>query len=611
MNSVSFLMKVWGLQCEPGEFVALSAKGSTWKDTQFPFDDDLPAKLEKWLDNNKTKSCYFCPLPFSKPKRSKELVTRSRLLWSDIDEADPNKCPPSILWESSPGRHQGLWLVGKTLEPDAAAEQSRSLAYYLGADRGGWDLTQVLRIPGTPNFKYPDAPLVRLKVFDEKKILRKVPQAPIERWRASIPRKLIRIIEGKAETGKRSDMLWYLEHELCDLGIPIKDVFSILRSSEWNKYKGRADEDERFASEMEKIKEDRGEKKTETRIESRDLVVVDYAQLMSSQATNPGWMVKDFWMRGSHGIVAGEPKSFKSTLSMDMLFSVASDTKFLGRFPVEFGGSVLIVQNENADWIMKDRLEKLAFSRGEVGNVKTSRGHALRIEWARNLPMLFVNQQGFMLDDAADKEALEDLIDRMRPAAIQLDPLYLMFNGDVNSAKDLGGVLQWLLYIKQEYNCAIILVHHYGKGKEGVRGGQRMLGSTTLHGWIESAWYLQVQDPEDKKQIITMEREFRGAGIYGKIDVEIEMGEIGTPNYSTNVTEHKEDRTGEAASQGGQQDVLDILAQSTDLQAKTAIAKKTGMSRYLVDKIVDQLVKDGQVHRRGERYGLTKNREED
>jgi hypothetical protein len=40
-------------------------------------------------------------------------------------------------------------------------------------------------------------------------------------------------------------------------------------------------------------------------------------------------MIKDFWMRGSHGIIAGEPKSFKSTLAMDMLTSVAADKPFL------------------------------------------------------------------------------------------------------------------------------------------------------------------------------------------------------------------------------------------------------------------------------------------
>jgi hypothetical protein len=602
MNSTEFLLKVWGLQCETGDFVCLSSKGSSWKDFSFPYDGQLGPKLDQWLEVNKLKDMYFCPLPFSAAKRSKELVQRSRVLWSDIDEGNYKKSEPSILWESSPGRFQGLWILPKTVDPETAAQGSKQMAYYLGGDRGGWDLTQVLRIPGTPNNKYDDKPTVTLKHFTNN-VLRKIPQSLIDRWRSTIPRKVMQIIEGPASVGKRSDMLWYLEHELCDLGIPIKDVFSILRDTEWNKYRGRDDEDERFDSEMEKIRGDRDEKKSVTRVDSVELKVVDYSQLMSSQISSPGWMVRDFWMKGSHGIIAGEPKSFKSTLGMDMLFAVASDTKFLGQYPVEYGGPILIIQNENAEWIMKDRLEKLAFSRGEVGNVKTSTGGRMRIEWARNLPMLFVNQQSFMLDDAANKAALEDLIDRERPVAIKLDPLYLMFAGDVNSAKDLGPVLQWCLYIKQTYNCAVILVHHYGKGNAEKRGGQRMLGSTTLHGWIESAWYLQTQEPQDGKAVVTIDREFRGAGIYSKLDVTMSMGEVGNTHYETSVGEHKESGEG---SDGGEQEIMDVLAQSVDMMAKSAIAKKVGMSKYRVDSLVDALLKDKQLFRKGERYGIVK-----
>lgn len=596
-DSVSFLMKVWSLQCEPGDYVCLSAKGSSWRDTLLPFNDKLEAAATKWLEANKSKDLYFCPLPFNKPKRSKSSVSRSRMLWSDIDNADPYKVEPSVLWESSPGRFQGLWLLPNAVYPEEAEKLSKRMAYYIGADRGGWDLTQVLRIPGTPNLKYPEKPIVKLIHFKET-ILKDIPQSTLDRWRSTIPRKLLRIIEGPAEQGRRSDMLWYLEHELCDLGLPLKDVIQILRDSDWNKYRGRADEDERFASEMEKLRDDRKEKQVVTRVDSVVLDVVDYSQLMMSVTSSPGWMVKNFWMRNSHGIIAGEPKSFKSTLAMDMLFSVAADRKFLGQYPVEYGGPVLIVQNENTDWIMKDRLEKLAFNRGEVGNVLTGQGRRLRIEWARNLPLFFVNQQGFTLDDAANKEALEDLIRRIRPAAINLDPLYLMFSGDVNSAKDLGPVLQWCLYIKQTYDCSVILVHHYNKGGEGKRGGQRMLGSTTLHGWIESAWYIQAN--VDAGNTITLDREFRGAGIYPKVDITLEMGNFGDPKYETRLGEHN------ASAGDGEQDILDVMAQSSDMMSKTMIAKQTGLSRYRVDQLVERLVQDKQLIRSGERYGLGK-----
>jgi len=599
MKSSEFLKAVWDIQCQPGDHVCLSTN-KPWREYSFPYDEHLVANLDKWLSDHATKDMYFCPLPFSGTRRAKADVVRSRLLWSDIDDGQYHKCEPSILWESSPGRFQGLWVLPKAVTPEEAAESSKQMAYYLGGDRGGWDLTQVLRIPGTPNLKYESRPTVELKRFSMD-VLRRVPQSLLDRWRSTLPKKLMRIIEGPAEQGKRSDMLWYLEHEMCDLGIPLKDVFAILRDTEWNKYRGRDDEDERFESEMEKIRIDRGEKKAETRIESLELKVVGYYDLMASGAHEPGWMVEDFWLKKSHGIIAGEPKSFKSTLCMDMLFSVASGTPFLGIHEVHEQGPVLIIQNENADWIMKDRLGRLAASRGtcgaaKYGEITLGSGYKhVHIDWPRDVPLYFVNQQSFMLDDAANLQALEELIDRLRPVAINLDPLYLMFAGDVNSAKDLGPILQWCLYIKQKYNCAVILVHHYNKGGEGRRGGQRMLGSTTLHGWIESAWYLQTQETPG---VITLEREFRGAGMYPKVDITIDQGTAEKPIYATRQTEH----TGEAREEDWETAILDLMAASTDLINKSAVQRGLRISDQKAEGILKRMVAGGKITRDGERY---------
>ena len=46
---------------------------------------------------------------------------------------------------------------------------NRRLALAMGGDKAGWDLTQLLRPPGTRNYKYTDAPPVRLlELKDER-----------------------------------------------------------------------------------------------------------------------------------------------------------------------------------------------------------------------------------------------------------------------------------------------------------------------------------------------------------------------------------------------------------------------------------------------------------
>jgi hypothetical protein len=61
---------------------------------------------------------------------------------------------------SSPGREQYWWRLSRPVAPEEGEDLNRRLAYAMGADLSGWDLTQLLRVPGTRNRKYPDAPLV-------------------------------------------------------------------------------------------------------------------------------------------------------------------------------------------------------------------------------------------------------------------------------------------------------------------------------------------------------------------------------------------------------------------------------------------------------------------
>ena len=69
---------------------------------------------------------------------------------------------------------------------------------------------------------------------------------------------------------------------------------------------------------------------------------------------------------GSHGIVAGLPKSYKSLVTTDMALSIATGQPFMNKFEVnEKGvGPTLIVQVENTPALLKDRIVKMANNKG-------------------------------------------------------------------------------------------------------------------------------------------------------------------------------------------------------------------------------------------------------
>jgi hypothetical protein len=89
-------------------------------------------------------------------------------VWVDLD--DPNGQPvfplaPSIVVQTSPGKHQAYWLLRKPC-PDLALIESlnRGIASQAGGDANACDRARVLRLPGFPNLKYPDKPMVELVV---------------------------------------------------------------------------------------------------------------------------------------------------------------------------------------------------------------------------------------------------------------------------------------------------------------------------------------------------------------------------------------------------------------------------------------------------------------
>lgn len=605
MRPVEFLYGIWSRVCKPGDYIFLSVKEPRWQDYHFKFDNTLKGRVRDFLRQNdpSKKDIYFCPLPFSEPQRIIKNVKPVNILWADIDDGNAKKFLPNVLWESSPGRQQAIWFIDRTMPGEDAADINRALTYYLGADKGGWDLTQVLRIPGTFNHKYKSLPKVKLKRWDKKTIplttLTKViryKNDPIKidetlesasiLKKHKVPRKVLEILDSEPIKGERSDTIWYLENKLHEAGLSPEETIQVIKDSPWNKYRGRNDEDVRIRSELGKIVEKKIVRRKQV---EDDFKLETFSQVMSNIKSSPGWQIPGFWMKRSHGIIAGEPKSFKSTLAMDMSLSVATGKPFLGRYPIESQGKVLYIQNENTHWIMKDRFEKMVLNKGLQGKVKIIRD-GIRVTWPEDIPFFMLNQQSFMLDDEDHQDYLENLIQKIRPELIVFDPLYLMFDGEISSAQDLFPILQWLLHIKNEYNCGVIVVHHYNKSGEGKRGGQRMLGSTTLHGWVESAWYItSTTSDEDGKGEVIVEREFRGAGIHNKLQIEIAMGDIGNSDYSIEVSEYSPE-SGKVASPGKVDKDIKELLESKDGITEDFIQKNTGLKVNLVRECIDRLI---------------------
>lgn len=130
--------------------------------------EEMQAYIEQ---KSRAHNVWFLVSIMEEPKFSekgqfcRDLCLPMQYAWADLDTVDPfelEELIPTATVESSPGRWQGFWVLPNLTPPDVCEDYSRRLAYHIGADKSGWDLSQLLRVPGTINHKYANKPRVQL-----------------------------------------------------------------------------------------------------------------------------------------------------------------------------------------------------------------------------------------------------------------------------------------------------------------------------------------------------------------------------------------------------------------------------------------------------------------
>ena len=514
---------------------------------------------------DKGRDVYFAPVNFRGPRRA-ENAKKVSWVWADLDFVHPEKLKlrPTIAWQSSPGRYQALWELSEHVPAEDAAECGKRMAYAEGADKGGWDITQVLRIPGTRNFKYPSAPTVEL-LWDEEERSRytvndfhfaypAVITENVGQNMTSLPTPVNDLI-GKAGSkskqlinrpftsgADRSEYLFRLSATLQEEGLSPEETFTILKASPWNKFKGRNDEDLRLTECVRRSSPEPSSGKMEVDEDPpEETEFVWLSELLATQPVDAGWLIKDVWHSDAWGIVGGEAKSHKSMITLEMAIAVASGEPFLGKFDVHRTGPVLIVQEENdSDYYLPDLLYKMLRERGLFPSPAIwNEGSDRYLAPNRNLPIRFLNQSGFNLTDPAHMELVEAEVQRIRPVLIIFDPLYSMLGGvDETKAHEVRPILNWLRKLSKDSSAAVVVCHHWRKkqGKSDTsRAGQRLSGSNNFHNWIVCGLY--VERPTDKKAEVIVTREFRRASVPGQLIIEFDIGEWGDLDaYATRVS---------------------------------------------------------------------------
>lgn len=159
---IEFVSGIWAVHSEHDCLFLAAKKGESWIEFPIKNDRQRDQKIIMFLRKHPASDwdLYFCPNAFRSSRRQNDQAERTPYAWCDIDEADPEMFnpPPAILWETSPGRFQGIWIFNKTLRPAIAQQISKYFAYEFDGDRNGHTVTKYLRIPFTRNHKREGKP---------------------------------------------------------------------------------------------------------------------------------------------------------------------------------------------------------------------------------------------------------------------------------------------------------------------------------------------------------------------------------------------------------------------------------------------------------------------
>jgi hypothetical protein len=610
-ESRNVLSAAWGTR-EGYVFLPYKDQARAWHEPEaFFFNGNLPN-----LESLPQADVYFCPLLFSKPKRRKENALPTNLLWADLDPVHPNKCRirPSIAWESSPGRYQALWFLSTEVSAEQAANLSKRLAYADGADKGGWDVTQVLRLPGTRNYKYPSKPEVKLmwadrNAYSVSEILsayppvngeateaakaiewKTVPEAVIQSAISSLPLGYRKRLFMDTAGADRSLELQKLTRDLVRFGLQDEVVLNLIRRSTWNKFAGRNDELPQLEKQLVSAKAAVVTKKeAQPQAEPIKQMQVHTWGNFLQIPTKLRWLVDEAWVDGSVGFISGRSKSYKTWMALDLALSVVSGADFLGRFPTRRVGPVILIQEEDPTAVLQERLRLISKAKGLLPSSSyDSATKILHLEWPE-YPLHIINLQGFNLGSEEKVAQVRELIATINPVLVILDPLIVLLPEGVDEYKgaQVSQVLQAIKMWREEFGCAVAIVHHWNKAKTdvGERFAEHMYGSFAFHAWLESALHVMPVIEEDQEQInqVRVEREFKAAPSGRPMKLQFNIDSVKTYTYGVSFLDEK--KVGPV-----EQELIDLIGQTGPMTTPELVAA-TGRERTKIVETCGRLVR--------------------
>lgn len=500
---MSFLARLW--KDQPGKFFCISTKNGAgvWKDHYFS--KEQFGEIRHFISEHKDDhDLYFCPHGFERRARTKDVSVAGNWFFADLDFSDPRKFDaawpkPTVAIESSPGRFVALWRTDDQYEESI----NRRLTYTVEADKGGWAFGKVLRVPGTRNFKYKARPIVRIlwddgptytnrsitkalpKDDDDEETSGKSAREIYKTYERKLPPEIRRLYLKKKidRTDDRSRLLHKLVHAFVEAGAEQDEIVTVIRATVWNKFKERHSELRQLNREVEKamdshfnekpVAEDGLAKFRKVRgIEEDSDEPVDVMRKWFGQSLHDleekefDWIWWPFLARGEVTIMEGPPGVGKSFLTQIICGRVCDGKKIKSPMP----SGLAPVQGKVAYFDMENSADKVTKPRMTASGVE-------------NLKNFYQVEAFFSIHDDEVVGEIYQALGTLKPSIIVFDTLNSYLGGaDTNHGSQAQQALNQFKLIAREFNCAVVVIRHLRKNRQGVAAVDMGAGSASMAG---------------------------------------------------------------------------------------------------------------------------------
>lgn len=302
------------------------------------------------------------------------------------------------------------------------------------------------------------------------------------------------------------------------------------------------------------------------------------ADLLHRDIPKPLWLIDGILPDVAVAAIAGEPKTTKTWAGLELGVALASGTNAFGEFRIHRKRSSAFFLAEDSDRSVRARLRSLCAGRG--------------IDAAETCSKIHVICRGSM--DLGQKTTVASLIAAVRRlpepiGLLVLDPLRDLHMAEENDSGEMAHVMAQLRALRDVLGCTVAFVHHTGKqgqATEGRRSGQRMRGSSAVHGAIDSGFYMGGLETDNVAHWGSdVEIEIKAGRGAGKFSVALDVTDDDNGEAAVAVWSCK---TGSDKSTDMEANILQTL--SVDIPASTdAVAAAVGIRKAAVISILKSL----------------------